>query len=73
MSINIDKYFDLRNPNANDHRLDYLQEGYKDLAIRLIDNTPENPDQAVALRKLKESMQTAISAIICADAFTPNA
>lgn len=63
-------WFSLRKPTEQEAKtLDELRRGYGLMARSLLSKCPSNPDRTVAMRQLKESMQTAISSIVCADAW----
>lgn len=47
--------------------LDRMRREYRLLTRFLLANCPTNPDRTTAIRQLLESMQTAISSIVCAD------
>lgn len=67
-SIDVDKWFGLRKPTeAQKYELDMIRGRYIHLATTLLDTCPANPDRTHAIRQLKESMHTAITAIVCAD------
>ncbi len=69
-AIDIDKWFGLRKPTEDEAALmDAVRAVYISVAKGVLEFCPSNPDRTTAIRQLKESMQTAISSIVCADAW----
>ncbi len=67
-TIDIEKWFGLRTPtNEQKVKLDNLRDDFKNMADSIMVRCPSNPDRTHAVRQLKESMQTAIASIVCAD------
>lgn len=62
-------WFSLRSKPTDEESkaLDIVRREYGVLMRVLLNKLPSNPDSTVAIRQLKESMQTAISSIVCAD------
>lgn len=66
--IDIYKWFGLRKPTeAEGKQLTWLRQQYLETAESILEFCPANPDRTHAIRQLKESMQTAISSIVCSD------
>lgn len=64
----VDKWFGLRKPTDDEAvTLDALRRCYLVQSKVLLHLCPANPDRTHAIRQLKESMQTAISSIVCSD------
>lgn len=65
-------WFSLRNRKPTEEEskaLTIVRREYGVLMRVLLNKLPSNPDRTAAIRQLKESMQTAISSIVCADAW----
>ena len=65
--LDVARKFRLRKPSpADSPKLDRLRLEAEAFALTILELTPQNADQSAAIRKLHETLQTAIAAIVCA-------
>ena len=62
---NIERWFDAGVPNAGQStRYEAIRKSARELALTILHNTPEGPDQTDAIRKLRECVGMAHEAIL---------
>lgn len=62
----LDRWFTYHVPNGNQcERYVLIRDAARALAEVIYQNTPSSPDQAAAIRKVREAVMTANAAIAC--------
>lgn len=63
----IENYFTYHPPKDDDQieRFNKLRNGAKEFALLILECTPSSADQTASIRKVKEAVMTANSAIAC--------
>lgn len=64
----IENWFTYHKPEGTQPvRYEMIREAARKLAMLILENTPSNPDQTAAIRKLRECVMTANAAIACGE------
>lgn len=63
---NLENWFTYHKPDGDDpKKYEAIRDAGKALAMAIVENTPASADQTVAVRKVREAVMTANSAVAC--------